>query len=227
MKKNLIYLCMFVFSMGFLSSCGDDEEAKEDLLGTWNLQSTQSVDMTWESSESIPVSEGISLPTALVADMAAQLGSEKLPGSLRSITFKSDGKLEANYKEGETGGWSTAVYGKYSVISDNKLNFKPDVDKLLSGVEGIDNETMLLIKAYAEVGISIYYVMNEDKTDARFYLNTATIKELKQVFPALAGSVPDDGSAENVMIKAVLQLLPGILDKTEKIEIGLNFNKAN
>jgi hypothetical protein len=67
--------------------------------------------------------------------------------------------------------------------------------------------------------------MNEDKTVARFYLNTATIKEMQPAFPALAGAVADDGSTENAMIKALFQLLPGILDKTEKIEIGLNFDR--
>jgi hypothetical protein len=218
---------MLVLSMSFFSSCGDDEKAKEDLVGTWNLQSTRSADMTWESSEGVSIGEGNALPTGIVAEMAAQLGSEKLPENLKSITFKSNGKLEANYKDGETGEWITAVYGDYTVISDDKLNFRPDVDKLLSGVEGIDSETMILIKAYAKMGISVYYTLNEDKTTARFYLNTATIKEMKQVFPALAGSVSDEGSAENAMIKAILESLPGILDKTEKIEVGLNFNKMD
>ncbi|MDR2913707.1 MAG: hypothetical protein LBV74_02545 [Tannerella sp.] len=228
MKKNLIYLCLFVFTMGCFGSCSDDDDAKDDLVGTWNLKPGSSMDMTWESSEEIEIAiGGISMPmaTSEVAKLAANYGSTLLPGKLKSITFKDNNKLEATYMDSNTENWVTAVYGTYKVVSSTKINFSPDVDKLLEGVEGIDNATMIAIKALAVKGVPVHYTLGDNLNDAHFYLNTSTIKEMKPLFTLLAASMSGD-DAQGAMIKSIIEKLPTVLDNTDKIEIGLNFAKA-
>lgn len=218
MRKKLIYLCMSVFVLGVFNGCSDDDDAKNDLVGTWNLK-LDAMDMTWESSEKLSVN-GVSMSTDAVAVLAAQYGNASLPEKLKSITFNDNNKLEATYVEG--GVEKTAVYGTYRVVNGNKLNFTPDVDKLLGDVEEINSEAMAAIKLLLAAGIPVYYNLSGEPASGRFYLDTKTIKEIKSLLPLIAASMSD----EDAMIKALLEQMPGVLDKTEKIELGLNFNKA-
>lgn len=221
MKKKLIFLCMFVLAVGVFNSCSDDEDAKDDLVGTWNLKST-AMDMTWESSEEISIG-GIPMTTSAVAVLATQYGNAALPEKLKSITFKDNNKLEATYVEGGTE--KTAVYGTYRVISSSKLNFTPDVDKLLEGVEELNSETMAAIKLLLSAGIPVYSTLTADGASGRFYLDTKTIKEIKSLLPLLGASMSGDDT-NTAIIKELLEQMSGILDNTDKIEIGLNFDKA-
>lgn len=220
MRKNLIYLCMFVFALGVFNGCGDDDEAKDHLVGRWELKS-DAMDMTWESSEEITIS-GISMSTTAVAVLATQYGNSTLPEKLKSITFNENNKLEASYIEG--GVEKTAVYGTYRVVNDYKINFTPDVEKLLGDVKEISSEAMAAIKLLLAAGIPIYYYL-PDPTNGHFYLDTKTIKEIKNILPLIAASMSGD-DASDLIIKNLLEQMPGILDKTEKIEVGLNFTKA-
>lgn len=228
MKKNLIYLCMLVFAMGNFISCSDDDDAKDDLVGTWNLKSGDPMDMTWDSSEKIEIAIGgvsQSMSAPAVAELAKMYANALLPGKLKSITFKDNNNLEATiYTDGNTG--NTTVYGTYKVVSGSKINFFPDVDKLLAGVEGLDNTTLLGIKALAVKGLPIHYTLiGNNMNDARFYLNTGTIKEMKPLFALLAATMSGD-DAQTAMIKSIIEKLPAVLDNTDKIEVGLNFDKA-
>lgn len=221
MKKKLMYLCMLVCTMGVFNSCSDDDESKDDLVGTWNLNPV-AMDMTWESSEEISIN-GILMNTSAVATLAAQYGNTSLPEKLKSITFRDNNKLEATYLDGGTE--KTDVYGTFRVVNGSKLNFTPDVDKLLEGVEGLNTEAIAAIKLLTAPGIPVYYTLAADGTSGRFYLDTKTIKEIKSLLPILGASLSGD-DASTVMIKGILEQMPGILDKTDKIELGLNFNKA-
>ena len=226
MKKNFIYWCMFVFSVSFLSSCNEDKATKDDLLGTWNLRSNDAMDMAWESSESMIISS-IPVPTSVVAGMAAEYGSTQLQKEVKSITFKGNNTLEVTYLDDETNAWKTEVYGTYRVINRKKLVFHPDADKLLEGVEGLSDANLAEIKTLAsKAGISVHFTFTgQSATGIRFYLDTNTIKEMKVLIPLLSGSISGD-SAEDVILRTIFEALPGLLDKTDKIEIGLSFDKV-
>ena len=223
MKKNSVYLWALIFSVGFFYSCDDYGDEKENLLGTWNLNSNNAMSVIWESSENILVG-GISMPTTAVAALMTEYGNKVLQEELRSITLKADDNIDVNYRA-ESGGFTTDIYGKYKVISKHDLLFYPNVDKLLKDIDGIDNSTLNELKTLANLGIPVKYSLTGSSlNEAYFYLDTKTIKAMKILFKALEASIEGD-TAEDLIIKAVLKSLPDALDKTSKIEIGLGFYK--
>ena len=225
MKKNLVYLSALILSMGFFYGCNDDGDAKENLLGTWNLKQSDALYIIWESSESITIG-GIKMPTARVADLMVEYGSVKLQEELRSITFKSDENIEVDYKS-ESGGFTKDVYGKYKALSKRDLLYFPDVEKLLKNVDGIGDATINEMKELSKLGIPVKCSLTgSNLSEAYFYFETNTIKEMKILFYVLAASISGD-NVEDKIIKTVLEALPAVLDKTSKIEIGLGFYKMN
>ena len=225
MKKSIVYLWVLVFLMGFFYSCDDYGDEKENLMGTWNLNSNDAMIITWESSENISVG-GIPMPVKAVAELIAGYGNTTLQEELRSITLKGDDNIDVNYRT-ESGGFTTDNYGKYKVLSKHDLLYFPDVDMLLKDIDGIDNTTQKELKDLAKLGIPVKYSLTGSSlNEAYFYLDTKTIKAMKILFVALEASIEGD-NAEDLVIKAVLKSLPAALDKTDKIEIGLGFYKVN
>ena len=225
MKKNLVYLWALIFSMGFFYSCDDDGDAKENLLGTWNLKQNNAMIINWESSANISIG-GVTMPATAVAALMAEYGSVELQDELRSITFKNDGNVEVDYK-GESGVFTKDLFGKYKALSKSDLLYFPDVDKILKGIYGIDNATINEMKALSKDGIPVKCSLTGSSlNEAYFYLDTKTIKAMKVLFVALEASITGN-STEDLIIKAVFNALPVALDNTEKIEIGLCFYKVN
>ena len=225
MKKKLVYLCTIVFTMSLLSSCKEDEAAKDDLLGTWNLRSN-AMDITWESSENISITEGVSLPTSTVAELLAEYSNKALSEELKSITFRNDNKVEFTYFDEDMNSWNTEVYGEYNVKSRKELIFHPNVDRFLGDIE-VDATALAGLKALAATaGISVKFTfIGQTAGEVRFYLDTKTVKDMKILFPILAASITGS-SIEDIMIRILLEKLPELLDKTDKIEIGFYFDKV-
>ena len=225
MGKKTVYFWTLIFLVGFFYSCDDWGDEKENLSGTWNLNPSNALSVTWESSENISIG-GISMPTAAVAELMSGYGNTVLQEELRSITFKADDNIEVNYRA-ESGSFTTDIYGKYKAISRHDLLYYPDVDKLLKDIDGIDNATLNELKTLAKLGIPVKYSLTGSSlNEAYFYLDTNTIKAMKILFKALESSIEGD-TAEDLVIKEVLKALPDALDKTSKIEIGLGFYKIN
>ena len=229
MKKNFIYLWVFIVTVGLLNSCDDYGDEKENLMSTWYLNQTNAMHITWESSENISIN-GISMPVAGVAELMAEYGNGALQGILKSITLKKDDNVEVDYLN-ESGGLSTDIYGKYKVLSKKDLLYYPDIDKMLKDVDGIDNATLNEMKELSKLGIPFKYSLGgsiggSTLNEVYFYLDTKTIKAMKILFTALESSIKGD-TAKDLVLKAVLKAMPAALDKTDKIEIGLGFNKKN
>ena len=217
---------MLVFTMSLLSSCNEEKAAKDDLLGTWNLKTSGAMEIIWESSENISITDGISLPTSTVAELLVEYGNKQLSEELKSITFRKDNKVEFTYFDDDMKGWNTDVFGEYKVKSRKELTFHPDVDKLLEGME-VDATTLVGIKALAATaGISVKFTfIGLNAAEIRFYIDTKTVKDLKIIFPILASSITSN-SAEDIIIKILLEKLPELLDKADKVEVGFYFDKV-
>ena len=226
MKKKLIYLCTFVFTISLLSSCNEDEATKDDLLGTWNIRSSGSMEIIWESSENISITEEISLPTSTVAELLVEYGNNQLSEELKSITFRKDDKVEFTYFDDDLNGWNTDVFGEYKVKSRKDLIFRPDVDKLLEGMD-VSATSLAGIKALvATTGIPLKITfIGPTAAEVRLSIETGTMKEMKVLFPILAASITGN-SAEDIMIKILLEKLPELIEKSDKIEVGFYFDKA-
>ena len=226
MKKKLVYLCTIVFTMSLLSSCNEEKATKDDLLGTWTLRSGSAMDIIWESSENISITGGVSLPTSTVAELLVEYGNEQLSEELKSITFRKDNKVEFTYFDDDVNAWNTDVFGEYRVKSRKELIYNPDVDKLLEGMD-VDATALAGIKALAATsGIPVKFTfIGPTAAQICFYLDTRTVKDMKVIFPILAASITGN-SAQDIIIRVLLEKLPELLDKTDKVEISLYFDKV-
>ena len=223
--KNLFYGCLPVMLMCSLSSCSK-EYSKDDLVGTWEINATEATYMVWESSEPINAN-GTSIPTTEVAEVTSQFANIFLPEKLLELEFTNDDKLAISYYDEDTHSRKKEVYGTYRVVGRSELSFSPDVDKLLEGVDGIDNTTLAEIKLMARTGLPIKYYFTGGSTNyVQFFLNTKTMKAMKSLFPIIGAAITGN-SDDDAMIRSVLENLPAHMDKTGKIELGMNFNKKN
>ena len=223
MYRHLFICFLFVVSLGFFSNCSD-EMAKENLLGLWEPLPAQATDMIWESSAPITISE-LTVTTPELAEIATQFANILLPEKLQSINFRKDDKLDVTYFN-DAGSLVTEMFGTYRTINRSKFSFSPDIDKFLTGAEGISPITVEGIKLLAKVGISVqYYFVGNNTNEIRCNLNTSTLKETKFLLPLLAIAIMGN-DADEALIESLLENIPAHLDKTSKIEIGFNFRKS-
>ena len=220
MKRNLFYCCLLVVSAGLCSSCSDDV-ARENLIGVWAPFPEAPTDMVWESSEPVVIND-FSITTPEIAALSTQFASNLLLEKLRSINFTKDNRLEVTYID-DTGQQVTEVFGTYRSINRSKFSFSPDISKFTDGLEGMSSIMLEGIKLYAMAGISVqYYFVGINTREVRFYLNTATLKEFKLLFPLLALAILGN-EANDAQVMSILERVPAHLDKTDKIEVGFNF----
>jgi len=226
MKKNFIYLFMAAFVVCVFNSCSENDATKDDLVGTWNLRHGDGMDMVWESSEIITI-DGLKLPTSAIAVIAADYSNEQLREEMRSLTFKANDDLEVTYKD-EAGGWKMDVIGKYKVVGRTKFLFYPNIEKLFGEIGGMDvaeiDSDIKTLASTAGLPARITFV-GQNATSARFYLETNTLKEAKGLVSLLFRLIAGD-SVDAAIYEVLDNEMPGLLEKTDKIEIGFNFDKA-
>lgn len=223
MKKSLMYCCLFVCAMGILSGCNKDDDKKQsELVGKWNVKEMP-MDIVWEAPDNLVIEAGPKKYTpkelsVLISGMVNGL----VQAGLKDVTFTADGKIEATYKKKDSKEWITAKdYAKYNVKGENKIMLHPDADKVFAEMKGVDPNTLVAAKALFLAGIPVYYTQNG--SSIRFYLDTKTVKALKNVLPILLASVKDIPD----FVKPLLaKKLPDLLEKSTKVEIGLTMTKA-
>lgn len=223
MKKSLMYCCLFVCAMGIFSGCNKDDDKKpSELVGKWNVKEMP-MDIVWEAPDNVVIEAGPKKYTpkelsVLIGGMVNGL----VQAGLKDVTLTADGKIEATYKKKDSNEWMTAKdYATYTLKGDNKIMLHPDADKVFAEMKNIEPKTLLAAKALFLAGIPVYYTQNGSST--RFYLDTKTVKALKNVLPILLASVNDIPD----FVKPLLaKELPGLLEKSTKIEIGLTMTKA-
>ena len=226
MKKNFIYLFMTAFAVCLLSSCSENDAIKDDLLGTWNLKQGDAVDMVWESSEGIDI-EGIKIPTSVAASTASDYSNEQMRDKMRSLTFKENNDLEVTYKD-DAGNWKTEVIGKYKVSNRTKFLFYPNMDKLFGEIGGMDvadiDSDIKTLASVAGLPVRITFI-GQNATSIRLYLETSTLKEAKGLIGLLFKLMAGD-SADAIIYEVMDKVLPSLMEKTDRIEIGFSFDKA-
>ncbi len=224
MKKSLMYCCMFICAAGILAGCSkDDNEKKSDLVGKWNVNAKAPMDMVWEAPDDVVISVGeMKLPVKGLLGMIKPKLNGLVMSGLKDVSFTADGKIEATYKGKSSTDWMSAKdYATYKVESNNKLMLYLDADKVFAGMEGGDPAKMAAIKLLLKSGIPVYYTTTG--SSARFYLDTETIKAMRNFLPLLLASMKDIPD----YVKPILATeLPKLLEKSTKIEIGLNMTKA-
>ena len=218
---------MLVCTMGIFSGCNkNDDKKSSELAGKWNVKEMP-MDIVWEAPDNVVIEAGpVKLTVKQLTAMMTPTLNELVQAGLKDVTFTAEGndngKIEATYKKKDSKEWMTAKdYATYNVKGDNKILLHPDADKVFAEMKGLDATKLAAIKVLFKAGIPVYYTSNGSST--RFYLDTATVKALRNVLPVLLASVkgiPDH--AKPLMAKE----LPNLLEKSTKIEIGLTLTKA-
>ena len=197
---------MLVCTMGIFSGCNKNDDKKPfELAGKWNVKEMP-MDIVWEAPDNVVIEAGkIKLTVKQLTAMMTPTLNELVQAGLKDVTFTADGKIEATY--------NTKVA--------NKILLHPDADKVFAEMKGLDATKLAAIKVLFKAGIPVYYTSNGSST--HFYLDTETVKALRNVLPVLLASVK---SIPDYAKPLIAKELPNLLEKSTKIEIGLTLTKA-
>lgn len=220
---------------------------KNDLQGTtWKLAETNMATgsmpflFTWKSTT------GIMLPDATepwpTNDMAALVNmmmiSPKLSGVLSDVTFKEDGNIIATYsKAGATPSWQVSPINLAQYyIKDKKMYVVLNIDMIIAAATKADNKAQLIesiMKLIPDLlpllssGIPLNYHI--DASNAQVYVDKDLILPIltkvmsdKYLMEYISGMIPDDLKP---LVSPILGQLPGILETTTEMNVGLNLTK--
>lgn len=227
--KKFFYLFALICSVCLFSACSDDDPAPDekvnsDLVGTWNVEETQTKDeglydgsfkMTWTVPEgtSLTISMGgMELPMDInetIVPLASNLANTYLPQVLKSVTFGKDGSITALYKDADlgddtystdaTGDWKVATgYATYKVVDDTHIKLFLNTDKI--SAEGEDAEEKEMIKNIMkkfEAGIPVNVRWNADKSKAYFFVDKDFVQPILVSINTILSQVPSDSIDED------------------------------
>lgn len=241
-----------VCTLGMFTACSDDDDKKEDvkvegLEGKWNVQDV-SIDPTtylmksslvvnWEGDESATIDipgvfdEPYAIKDAMT--MLPMLGGQ-LREVLQDVTFQN-GQILATYKDADdtAAGWQTATgYATYRGASDELIYVTVNADKATEGMDD-DPETKALVsnilKKYNSIPVHIRW--SNEKQTAFFYVDKEFVQPLLAELISMVSSMtpPADMDEEELaqynILKTVAAQIPEIMQKTTKLEAGLELVK--
>lgn len=245
--KKFIYLLAMVCSIGFLASCGDDDDDPavkrlQSIEGTWNVWSEGdentgykgSAIITWEIDDdaaiNIPLGD-TPLPFK-INETVTPLANKFLPNVLKSVTFTPDGKINAVYSDDEDGedvGWEEANgYASYTVVNDNLLAVTLNADNVTEDIEdaALKAQVKTILKQFGSIPVNIRW----NGANPYFFVDKAFVQPMIATMVGILSKVPTGDMDEEdlksfLMLKGVLDQLPDLMDKTTKFEVGLELRK--
>ena len=220
------------------------------LIGKWLLNEKKPGSVIWTTvdGESVTLAEittanGVrimSLTTKTVATLLPMLMKE-LTNYLKDISFLADGNLLATYNasESETAAdWKSLDLNSihYYVEDETNCCIYPNVETLASQIPALDTMKIekSMLQQFLVNGVPLNFDLKED-VDPRtlyMYVDEEYIKQLIPLIKMAGSVVPEDakieipatsGSPLYISLKELLTNLPVALEKTETLEIGLNF----
>lgn len=238
MRRSIVCVLMLFCALHLFPSCNDG------IVRTWNLSQIKTEEvpggrpkfisgpmfMTWEASDDAVL--GFFKVTGLPS-MVVPMGSAKIAQQLKDITFQKDGNVVATYAVPSEDAqaepkWEKSKPGMvtYKVKGDQILFF-PNIDDLMASIPADSlknnatlNEAVEMLKS----GIPVNYTISGNT--AKLFIDKAFIEK---IFPLVIAGLDnvDPASMGNMggMIKGLLQGIPAVLQKTTKLEIGLNLEK--
>lgn len=246
MKKNLFYyLFAVICSVSLFTSCSDDDDEVNPILGTWELsKATVNEDdvytgngplaMTWTTPEGTEV---LSMSTPEFADWIETLGSAILPQVLKDITFKEDGNIIATYSDAGidisgsapvTPVWKTSEpkYATFKMSGNNQILVFLNLENIVATANNrADASDLLPVLELVKNGIPVNYELSVDGKNIRFFIDKTLVDKVSPLL-ALINDVelPDMGGME-ALIPVIVGQISEALKVTNKIEIGLRLTK--
>ena len=251
--KKFIYLLAMVCSIGFLASCGDDDDDDpavkrlQSIEGTWNVWSEGdemtgykgSAIITWEIDDdaAINIDLGMGQPMTFkinetVTPLANIMANKFLPNVLKSVTFTPDGKINAVYSDDADGDdveWEEANgYASYKVMNDNLLAVTLNADKVTEDVDdpALKVQIQTILQQFGSIPVNIRW----NGANPYFFVDKAFVQPMIATMVGILSKVPTGDMDEEdlksfLMLKGVLDQLPDLMDKTTKFEVGLELRK--
>lgn len=192
---------------------------------------------------------GYELPmpiTETIAPLAEAFANKYLPKLLQNVTFEANGDITAMYSEADnldsetwTPSWKKAegyahwapATTRMAMNNEKLIMVYLDSEKILSTEDDAEDKTALsaILNMFKD-GIPVHIRWNADGTGAFFYVDKDYIAQMLKGLSDFASQLPTDGMDEDdlatvEMLKGILGQIPGIMDKTQKFEAGLQLVK--
>ena len=249
--KKFIYLMAMVCTLGFFTACSSDDDdndfkRNEKIEGTWKVQEagmdpttyqpTGSVVLKWEGSDDAFIDiAGVfdePYPVKDAITMAPMLLNSQLRSVLQDVTFNEKGQISATYKEeADDKDWKVANdYATYKVVNENKITLFLNTTKITEDIDDAQEKAMItnMLDKF-KTGIPVH-VSYPAANKVYFYVDKDFVAPIITMLYAQVNQIPTIGmdaedKAQFQMLKAVVNQLPAIMEKTTQFEAGLELIK--
>ena len=240
-----------VCTLGFFTACSSDDDdndfkRNEKIEGTWKVQEagmdpttyqpTGSVVLKWEGSDDavidIPGVFDEPYPVKDAITMAPMLLNSQLRSVLQDVTFNEKGQISATYKEeADDKDWKVANdYATYKVVNENMITLFLNTTKITEDIDDAQEKAMvtnMLDKFKTGIPVHVSYPA---ANKVYFYVDKDFVAPIITMLYAQVNQIPTIGmdaedKAQFQMLKAVVNQLPAIMEKTTQFEAGLELIK--
>ena len=242
-----------VCTLGFFTACSSDDDNNENdfkrnekIEGTWKVQEagmdpttyqpTGSVVLKWEGSDDavidIPGVFDEPYPVKDAITMAPMLLNSQLRSVLQDVTFNEKGQISATYKEeADDKDWKVANdYATYKVVNENMITLFLNTTKITEDIDDAQEKAMITsMLDQFKTGIPVH-VSYPAANKVYFYVDKDFVAPIIAMLYAQVNQIPTIGmdaedKAQFQMLKAVVNQLPAIMEKTTQFEAGLELIK--
>ena len=250
--KKFIYLMAMVCTLGFFTACSSDDDNNENdfnrnekIEGTWKVQEagfdkngnpTGSVVLNWEGSDDavieIPGIFDEPYPVKDAISMVPMMLNTQLRSVLQDVTFNEKGQISATYKDdADDKDWKVANdYATYQVVNENKITLFLNTAKITEDIDDAQEKAMVTsMLDQFKTGIPVH-VSYPAADKVYFYVDKDFVAPIIAMLYAQVDKIPTEGMdkddlAQFQMLKAIVNQLPAIMEKTTTFEAGLELMK--
>ena len=229
--------------------------AQNELMKTWDFSSVKMA-WTPHDYPLTEVDLGFTkmkITTGLLATRAPTMLAKELKNYLQNVTFREDGNIVATYNtatvteenpEPEADWQSSPLNLAQYCVKDGVCYVFLSLDMIMRQVdmdqEGRSTGTDPILGAVEQLlanGIPVHFekTVGADGKDALYvYLDEVLLKQLGPLLPMVESLIPEDmafeasilGKTISVPIGPILENLPGALEVTTAMQVGLQFKEA-
>ncbi len=225
--------------------------AQNDLMGKWGLKPSdeyglsRAVHFVWEAEEGTKILINLDddpeleeLPISLIGMFVAPVVDPMLRQYLQDVSFLEDGNIIATYNAAEATEenaepeplWkSSSLNLAHYRVNESICQVYPSIEMIMrqvamdeAGRSNLDMTTIL--NQLLANGVPVHFTPVENG-ETTVYIDLAFLKQFTSFLPMIPALIPDDNALKPMLVE-VLNQLPEVLEKTTRLEIGLNLVKA-
>lgn len=212
---------------------------QNDLMGTWGLKEGVCVHFVWEAAEGTSLTLGdTELSVEQMQGLALLMLDPMLRQYLQDVSFLEDGNIIATYNAAQATEEDSNPEPLWKSSSLNLAHYHvngaicqvyPCIEMIMRQVamDEAGRSTIDMTSVLSQLlgnGLPVHFtpVANGGTT---VYVDLELLKQFSSFFPMIPSLIPDDNELKPIL-EEVFNQLPGLLEKTTKLEIGLNLVKA-